>query len=159
MVDCKDLMIRSKYKVRKVQWYFLETIITVAPSSGILGSPEKGEASYPECPAGGAVSEQICPQALCGKVFSKRQVDGLGTRAHLRCRRLWRAQPLHFPKGDPKTKMALLCSCSHERTGTRTQPTCLLEGASESPHTSSLLPPMGYPTHPRMGVGSSERLG
>ena len=43
-------------------------------SSEILGSPEKGWASFPEWPAGGAVSEQIS-QSLLGKVFSTKTAE------------------------------------------------------------------------------------
>lgn len=75
-------------------------------SSEILGSPEKGWASFPEWPAGGAVSEQIS-QSLHGKVFSTKTAevplepedisDGKG---------FWRVQLPHFQRGTLKLKRA-----------------------------------------------------
>lgn len=109
----------SRCKVR------LNGYILTPLSSGILGSPEKGWASFPEWPAGGAVSEQIS-QSLQGKAFSSRQGRTLWSQRTFEMEGVLESPA--FPEGDAETKEGMLLSCSHDRARDWTQATCIPEG-------------------------------
>ena len=83
-------------------------------SSEILGSAEKGWASFPERPAGGAVSEQIS-QSLRQKVLSTDSRGPSGTRGHFRWEGVLESPASSFSEGDPETKEGMPLSCNHDR--------------------------------------------